>query len=131
MPKPEQRRRPALRARRAGTLRPDRVTQYQARFKHCAEVKMQAFDRLPREVRAVIASAPFDVLDCSPLLVACDRLRYAGFTAGQIALCLELELIQTQNAALAAVNNDHRRRYGADLPHIAAGATLLRASATP
>jgi hypothetical protein len=94
-----------------------------------AQVKMATFDALPREVRAVIAEAPFDVLDCAPLVALCERLRLLGFTAGQMAHFLQSEMLKTQNAVLAADNHNHRRLYGVDLPHIAAGATLLRVGA--
>jgi hypothetical protein len=80
-------------------------------------------------VRSVLADAPFDVLDCTHLPPLCARLRLQGFTNTMIAQLLLGELLKEQNAALWRDNYHYRRRYGADLPHIAAAATMMGAGA--
>ena len=95
-----------------------------------SEAKMAAFDCLPREIRVVLAGLSQEPVDCQPILDFYYRLRQRGLPIPVIAQALADELSQAEHSAISAVSERYRARFGIDLPHVAAGASVLRPALT-
>ena len=116
------------RARRAALLPPPCPTRAEdARMERTAEGcrrEMAAFDAFPPPVRKAIALSAFDVRaerlhrDLAHVLV--------HVPAGLIAQCMLMSLGEVEERSLAIANRDFRLLHKRDLPHVAAGATILR-----
>ena len=127
MPKAHRRRA----SRPGGAYRiPNYVTERQRQLKRSAEIKMAPFDSLPAQVRQVIANFAIEPADCEPILDLYYRLRQRGLAVATIAELLAAEMATAEQRAIEDANRRYQSRYGRDLPHIAAGASVLRAAQT-
>lgn len=127
MPKAYRRR--ALRPGGAHRI-PNYVTERQRQLKRSAEIKMASFDSLPAQLRQVIANFAIEPADCEPILDLYYKLRQRGLAVPTIAELLAAEMAEAEQRAIEDANRRHRSRYGRDLPHIAAGVSVLRAAQT-
>ena len=82
--------------------------------------EMQAFDALPQQVRRWLTDAPvkFSAIDVHQKLAFSLMI---GDVAGTIRT-----LRQAESNERNGFSDAHRRRYGRDLPHVAAECTALR-----
>lgn len=94
----------------------------------CANMK--GFDDLPPAVRRAVHGFP-DVGDTSDINDVLKRLGH-GRNGAQHAAAIEaqiLHLIEEQEGVwLASMNRKHCEKYGRDMPHVAARATMCRPS---
>lgn len=107
------------------------VTERQRQLKLSAEMKMASFDALPAQVRQVLANFAIEPADCEPILDLYYRLRQRGLAVASIAEVLAAEMAEAEQRAIEDANRRYQSRYGRDLPHIAAGASVLRAASRP
>jgi len=123
--------RPRRVARVGGLPRnPDIITARHWQLQRSAEIKMSAFDALPKKIREVLADFALEPADCQPILNLYYKLRQHGLSTDTIAEAISAQMLEAEQQAIASANTDHRARYGADLPHIAANATPMRSART-
>jgi hypothetical protein len=109
---------------------PDIITARQWQLQRSAEIKMSAFDALPKKIREVLANFALEPADCQPILNLYYTLRQHGLSTDTIAEAISAQMLEAEQQAIASTNTEHRSRYGEDLPHIAANATPMRSART-
>ena len=84
-----------------------------------------AFDRLPPAIRRQLAEHAYDVWAVNALMLW-RRFRRARASALQAERALLRYLDECEALERAAFAANHLRQHGTTLPHVAAGATVLR-----
>jgi hypothetical protein len=85
---------------------------------------MAAFDRFPAPVRRALAAGAFDTR--AEQLHRDLALLLFSIPADVLAQALVANLAETEERTLARANREFWNRFGRDLPHVAARATILR-----